>query len=43
VLLAHNADLKARADNNQGPLDLALQKGHADVASMLQQLGAELQ
>ena len=29
LLLAHGADLKARADNNQGALDLALQKGHA--------------
>jgi len=42
VLLAHQAGLNVRAGNNQGPLDLALLKGHHEVAALLEQLGAKL-
>jgi ankyrin repeat protein len=41
-LLAHDAKVDARAANNQSPLDLALLKGHQDVASLLEGLGATL-
>ena len=43
VLLANGADVNARADNNQSPLDLALSKGCAEVATLLEELGAKLQ
>jgi ankyrin repeat protein len=43
VLLANGAHLNIRAANNQSPLDLALSKGHAEVAALLEQLGAKLQ
>ncbi len=42
VLLANNASINVRAGNNQGPLDLALLKGHHEVAALLEQLGAKL-
>ncbi|HEX3684598.1 MAG TPA: ankyrin repeat domain-containing protein [Bryobacteraceae bacterium] len=43
ALLAHGADVNLRADNNQSPLDLALLRGRAEVASLLEELGAKLQ
>jgi len=42
VLLANNASINLRAGNNQGPLDMALLKGHQEVAALLEQLGAKL-
>ncbi|MGA7414834.1 MAG: ankyrin repeat domain-containing protein [Bryobacteraceae bacterium] len=42
VLLASNASINVRAGNNQSPLDLALLKGHHEVAALLEQLGAKL-
>jgi len=42
VLLANHASLNVRAGNNQGPLDLALLKGHHEAAGLLEQLGAKL-
>jgi uncharacterized protein len=41
TLLAHGAHVHARADNNQSPLDLAMLKGHAGVAALLQELSGE--
>lgn len=35
-LLEHGADRAARADNNQTALDLAMLKGHANVATLLE-------
>jgi ankyrin repeat protein len=35
------ADVKARAENNQTALDLALTKGHPGVVELLEQHGAE--
>jgi len=43
VLLANGAHVNARAANNQSPLDLALLKGHQDIAARLDELGATLQ
>jgi hypothetical protein len=43
LLLAHGADPNARADNNQAALDLALLKGHQDIAELLEATGAKLQ
>ncbi len=43
LLLAGGALINARADNNQAALDLALSKGHHDVAQLLEELGAKLQ
>jgi uncharacterized protein len=42
LLLANQASISLRAGNNQGPLDLALLKGHHEVAALLEQLGAKL-
>lgn len=42
LLLANNASINVRAGNNQCPLDLALLKGHHEVAALLDQLGAKL-
>lgn len=42
VLLANSASINVRAANNQSPLDLALLKGHHEVAVLLEQLGAKL-
>jgi uncharacterized protein len=42
VLLANSASINVRAANNQAPLDLALLKGHHEVAALLEQLGAKL-
>ncbi len=42
ALLANGADINARAANDQGPLDLALSKGHQEVAALLEELGAKL-
>jgi len=43
VLLARGADIQARAANNQSALDLALSKGHQEIAALLEELGAKLQ
>ena len=43
VLLANGADTSARAANNQAALDLALVKGHNEIAALLEELGAKLQ
>ena len=40
LLIAAGADVKARADNNQNPLDLALTKGHQSMVEMLEHYGA---
>jgi uncharacterized protein len=42
VLLANQASVNVRAANNQSPLDLAMLKGHHEVAALLEQLGAKL-
>jgi ankyrin repeat protein len=42
VLLAHGAHVNTRAENNQAALDLALTKGHQDIARLLDELGAKL-
>ena len=42
VLIAHGADVSARAANNQSPLDLALSQGHSEIAALLESLGASL-
>jgi ankyrin repeat protein len=42
VLIAHGADINARAANEQAPLDLALMQGRQEVADLLEQLGATL-
>jgi ankyrin repeat protein len=42
MLIAHGADLNARADNNQCALDMALMRGHQDIADLLEGLGAKL-
>ena len=42
LLIAHGADIQARAANNQSPLDLALLKGHGEIAALLEQLGGKL-
>ena len=42
VLLANHASVNVRAANNQAPLDLAMLKGHHEVAALLEQLGAKL-
>ncbi len=39
ALLADSADRQARAANNQTPLDLALLKGHGEIAALLEELG----
>lgn len=38
-LLANGADTGIRAENNQTPLDLALSKGHEEVAALLENVG----
>ena len=43
ALLANGAHLNVRAANNQSPLDLALLKGHQEIAALLEELGATLQ
>jgi uncharacterized protein len=43
VLVANGAHVNARAANGQSPLDLALSRGHHEVAEFLEQLGARLQ
>jgi ankyrin repeat protein len=40
LLLSLGADVKARADNNQTALDLALTKGHASIVQLLEEHGA---
>lgn len=40
-LIAHEALIQARAENQQTPLDLAMQRGHGDVAELLEELGAK--
>lgn len=42
VLIANGAHVNSKASNGQGPLDLALSRGHQDVAELLEQLGARL-
>ena len=42
TLIAGGADLQARAANNQAPLDLALLKGHGEIAALLEELGGTL-
>jgi ankyrin repeat protein len=41
VLIGAGADVKARADNNQSALDLALTKGHQDMVDILEHYGAQ--
>ncbi|HEX4749153.1 MAG TPA: ankyrin repeat domain-containing protein [Bryobacteraceae bacterium] len=43
VLVANGAHVNARAANGQSALDLALSKGHHEVAELLEHLGAKLQ
>ncbi len=43
ALIAKGAHVHARAENNQLPLDLALTKGHAHVAAVLQESGETAQ
>jgi ankyrin repeat protein len=43
LLIANGAQVNVRAANNQSPLDLALSTGRAEIASLLEQLGARLQ
>ncbi len=38
-LIAHQAHVQAKADNQQTPLDLAMQRGHGEVAELLEELG----
>ncbi|MGH9693971.1 MAG: ankyrin repeat domain-containing protein, partial [Bryobacteraceae bacterium] len=40
ALLANGADVNLRAGNQQSALDLALIKGHQEVASILEALGS---
>ena len=40
LLIANGADVKARAENNQSALDLAMTKGHQAVVELLEQHGA---
>ncbi len=39
-LIAHGAQVEARADNQQTPHDLAMLKGHGEVAALLEELSA---
>jgi ankyrin repeat protein len=43
LLIANGADIHARAENNQSPLDLALTKAHHEIVALLEELGAKLQ
>ncbi len=40
-LIAHNAHIQARADNQQTPLDMAMLGGHGEVAELLEELSAK--
>ena len=40
LLIAHGADVKARADNNQNALDFAMTKGHQAMVDLLDRHGA---
>lgn len=40
-LIAHGAQVQTRAENLQTPLDMAMLKGHGDVAELLEELSAK--
>ncbi|MBV8809728.1 MAG: ankyrin repeat domain-containing protein [Acidobacteriaceae bacterium] len=42
ALIANGADVNVRAGNQQAPLDLALMRGHEEIATLLEELGAKL-
>ena len=42
ALLAHGANINARAGNNQCPMDMALLRGHHEIAALMEGLGAKL-
>lgn len=42
LLIAHSADVQARAANHQSPLDLAMLKGHGEIAALLEQLEGKI-
>jgi uncharacterized protein len=42
TLLAHGANINARAGNNQCPMDMALLRGHHEIAALMEGLGAKL-
>ena len=41
LFIENGADPNARADNQQRPIDLALTKGHQEIVSLLEHLGAK--